>query len=134
MTELLVKISETNLAERKYESGLNLNYNAYNKNMKHNIIFLQNSNINYQEIERYFKKTAKKFAQVQIDEKRLNGMPVIKNTRIPISLIIACLKDEMTFQEICEEYKLTQEDIVKSLEYVMDILDTPYQDSSKEKR
>lgn len=128
MTELLIKISETNLAERKYESGLNLNYNAYNKNMKHNIIFLQNSNINYQEIERYFKKTAKKFAQVQIDEKRLNGMPVIKNTRIPISLIIACLKDEMTFQEICEEYKLTQEDIIKSLEYVMDILDTPYQE------
>lgn len=102
--------------------------------MKHNIVFLQNNNINYQEIEQYFKKTANKFTQIQIDEKRLNGMPVIKNTRIPISLIIACLKDEMTFQEICEEYKLTQEDIIKSLEYVMDILDTPYQDSSKEKR
>ena len=103
-------------------------YNVYNKNMKRNIIFLQNGYINYQEIEQYFKKVAKKFTQIQIDEKKLGGMPVIKNTRIPVSLIIACLKDEMTFQEICEEYKLTKEDIEKAMEYVIEILDVPYQE------
>lgn len=56
-------------------------------------------------------------------------MPVIKNTRIPVSLIIAYLKDEMTFEEICEEYKLTGEDIEKAMEYVIEILDVPYQES-----
>ena len=55
-------------------------------------------------------------------------MPVIKNTRIPVSLIIACLKDEMTFQEICDEYRLTQKDIEEAMEYVIEILDTPYQE------
>ena len=139
MTELLVKATETkfpdiytykkeNWTEKEYESGLNLSYNVYNKNMKRNIIFLQNGYINYQEIEQYFKKVAKKFTQIQIDEKKLGGMPVIKNTRIPVSLIIACLKDEMTFQEICEEYKLTKEDIEKAMEYVIEILDVPYQE------
>lgn len=139
MTELLVKASETKFPERyiykkrdwtekEYESGLNLSYNVYNKNMKRNIIFLQNGYINYQEIEQYFKKVAKKFTQIQIDEKKLGGMPIIKNTRIPVSLIIACLKDEMTFQEICEEYKLTKEDIEKAMEYVIEILDVPYQE------
>ena len=55
-------------------------------------------------------------------------MPTVKNTRIPVSLIVACLKDEMTFQEICEEYKLTEEDIEKAMEYVIEILDVPYQE------
>ena len=139
MTELLVKATETkfpdiytykkeNWTEKEYESGLNLNYRAYNKSMKHTIMFLKNSRVNYQEIERYFKEMSKKFTQIQIDEKKLGGMPVIKHTRIPVSLIIACLKDEMTFQEICEEYKLTEEDIEKAMEYVIEILDVPYQE------
>ena len=34
----------------------------------------------------------------------------------------------MTFQEICEEYKLTKEDIEKAMEYVIEILDVPYQE------
>ena len=44
------------------------------------------------------------------------------------SLIVACLKDEMTFEEICEEYEITKEDIEKSMEYVMEVLDIPYQE------
>lgn len=139
MAELLVKVSDLkfsdiytykkrNLAEKEYVSGLYLNCKAYNKDMKHNIIFLRNGYINRQEIEQYFKEIAKNFTQIQIDEKKLSGMPVIKNTRIPVSLIIACLKDEMTFQEICEEYKLNEEDIEKAMEYVIEILDVPYQE------
>lgn len=139
MTELLVKATEKkfsdiytykkeNWAEKGYESGLDLNYRAYNKSMKHTIIFLKNSRVDYQDIERYFKEMSKKFTQIQSDEKKLGGMPVIKNTRIPVSLIIACLKDGMTFQEICEEYKLTEEDIEKAMEYVIEILDVPYQE------
>lgn len=141
MTELLVRATgakfpntytykQKDWTEKEYEPdyGLNLNGNAYNKGMKRNIIFWENGYVKYQEIEQYFKKIAKKFAQIQIDEKKLSGMPVIKNTRIPVSLIVACLKDEMTFEEICEEYEITKEDIEKSMEYVMEVLDVPYQE------
>lgn len=112
----------------KYESNLNKNHQVYCKNMKDNIIFLKFHYKNYQEIEQYFKKIATKFHNIQTDEKKLGGMPVIKNTRIPVSLIVACLKDEMTIQEICEDYKLTKEDVEKAMEYVIEILDVPYQE------
>lgn len=55
-------------------------------------------------------------------------MPTIKGTRIPVSLMVACFKDEMTVQEICEEYNLTRDEVEKSMEYIMEILDTPYQE------
>ena len=141
MTELWVKATGTKFpdtytykkklwTEKEYEVdfGLNLNNKAYNKGMKRNIIFWENDDVNYQEVERYFKKIANKFTQIQIDEKKLSGMPLIKNTRIPVSLIVACLKDEMTFEDICEEYKITKEDIEKSMEYVVEVLDIPYQE------
>ena len=137
MTELCVRDSEMVFPENKkytykrrdeYEVGLNTNYWAYNKSMKNNIIFLQNGHTNYKEIEQYFKKIANRIDNIQIDEKRLGGMPVIKNTRIPVSLIVACLKDEMTIREICEEYKLAEEDVEQAMEYVIEILDVPYQE------
>ncbi len=137
MTELLMKKSEiffpeirqyTYKRKNEYHSGLNENNQVYNKNMKSNVIFLKNGYINYQEIEQYYKKIAKKFDEIQVDEKKLGGMPVINNTRIPVSLIIACLKDEMTIKEICKEYKLTEKDIEKAMEYVIEILDVPYQE------
>lgn len=96
--------------------------------MENDIVFLNNNYENYQEIEHYFNKIAKKFDAIQIDEKKLSGMPVIKNTRIPISLVVACLKDEMTIQDICEEYRLTKRDIEAAMEYVIEILDVPYQE------
>ena len=45
-----------------------------------------------------------------------------KNTRIPVSLIVACLKDEMTFQEICEEYKIAPEGVEKVMEAIGNFL------------
>lgn len=116
--------------EKTYESGLNLGFKAYNKNMKHEIIFLQNDHTDYNGIGTYFKKIADNFPQIELNETKMGGMPVIHNTRIPVSLILACLKDEMTFQEICVEYQLTQADIEKAMEYVIDVLDIPYQEGS----
>lgn len=55
-------------------------------------------------------------------------MPVINNTRIPVSLMVAWLKDEMTIKEISEEYKLAEKDIEKAMEYVIEVLDAPYQE------
>ena len=114
--------------KREFHSGLEQEQQAYNKNMKSKIIFFKNESTNYQHIEQYLKKIAKGFQKIQIDDKKLGGMPVIKNTRIPVSLIVACFKDEMTIQEICKEYQLTEEDVITAMEYVIEILDTPYQE------
>ncbi|WP_286152808.1 DUF433 domain-containing protein [Sporofaciens musculi] len=114
-----------------FESCLNLNRFAYNKNMKRHIIFLKEKSASYQEMEQYFGKLAKNFEKIEINKKKLSGMPVIKNTRIPVSLIVACLKDEMTINEICEEYRLTKNDIEEAMGYVIEILDIPYQEGSE---
>lgn len=114
--------------KKEFESGIKKKHNVYNKNMGKDIIFLKEKGVNYQEIEQYFSKLAKKFEKIQIDSRKLSGMPVIKNTRIPVSLIIACLKDEMTINEICEEYRLTENDIEEAMGYVIEILDVPYQE------
>lgn len=134
MTELFVKDSEffftdmfqyTYKRKNEYQSCLDGNNQAYNNGMK-NIIFLKSGSYAYQEMEQYFKKIARNFHEIQIDEKKLGGMPVIKNTRIPVSLIVACFKDEMTIREICETYELTEKEIEKAMEYVIEILDVPY--------
>ena len=115
-------------SRNEFQSGLSADYQEYNKTMKKSIVFLKNGNGSYQEIDQYFRKVAKEFDRMEVDEKKLSGMPLVKNTRIPVSLILACMKDEMTLQEICREYGLEEEDIVAAMEYAIEILDTPYQE------
>lgn len=122
------KLQFTYKKEKIYGFGLDEKKTTYNEGMKNKIIFLKSGYTDYQEIDQYFKKIASRFKEIQVDEAKLGGMPAVKDTRIPISLIIACLKDEMTIAEICEEYKLTEDDIEKAMEYVIEILDVPYQE------
>mgnify|MGYP002423697205 CR=1 FL=1 len=53
----------------------------------------------------------------------MSGVPIIKNTHIPVSLIIACLRDTMPIGEICQEYNLTFCQVAGALDYVIDISD-----------
>lgn len=110
------------------ENGINRKYAGYHMNMDKNIIYIRTAGENHREIEQYFQNLAENFDRIQLDEKKLGGMPAIKNTRIPVSLILACLKDEMTMDEICEDYMLAREDIESAVEYAIEILDTPYQE------
>lgn len=117
-----------NEREIDYRFGLDITYSAYNNDKKKDFIFTKNGFMSYKNIEQYYKELAVKFSKIQIDEKKLGGMPVICNTRIPVSLILACLRDEMSFKEICNEYRVKFEDIEEAIEYVIQILDTPYQE------
>ena len=110
---------------KKEGKGLNFVYREYNSDK--NIIYIKNDNMRYETIKRYFKEISDKFEKIQLDEKRLSGMPVVKDTRIPISLVLACLKDEMTIQDICDEYRLAYNDVEEAVEYAIEILDIPYQ-------
>lgn len=52
----------------------------------------------------------------------IKGKPRIKNTRIPVSLILGYLAEENTFGEIIEEFPdLTRKDIAACLDYARDL-------------
>jgi len=63
---------------------------------------------------------------IDMNKEKMSGMPCIKNTRIPVSLIISCLKDNLSIEQIKQDYKLSNEQIIKSLEFVETLLDKPY--------
>ena len=60
-----------------------------------------------QQIIDYFDSTIKNYDKaVSMNKKVLENTPVIKGTRIPISLIIACFRDGMTLYEISNTYNV----------------------------
>lgn len=63
---------------------------------------------------------------IQMNINRMSGMPCVKNTRISVSLIVSCLKDGLSIEDIMENYKLNKEQIKGALDYVQDLLDRPY--------
>ena len=137
MTELLGKNFDivfpelhqyTYNGKNEYASGLRGKYPTYNDGMKADIIYLKKESGNYKEVNQYFKAIAEKCDNIQVNRKVLGGMPTIVGSRIPVSLLIACVKDEMTIEEICAEYGLTKYEVEKAMEYVVEILDTPYQE------
>jgi uncharacterized protein (DUF433 family) len=55
--------------------------------------------------------------RITIDEKVRFGKPVIKETRVPVDLILGKLAGGMTYEEVMTEYDLTKEDILAVLDY-----------------
>lgn len=47
------------------------------------------------------------------------GTPTISGTRIPVTLVLANIRDEVAFEDICNDYHITLEDIRDSLKYAM---------------
>ena len=62
--------------------------------------------------------------QIEIDPKVCNGKPVIKGTRIPVSIILECLAEGDTWHSLMAGYpELTEEDIRAALLYAMNIIE-----------
>lgn len=60
--------------------------------------------------------------RVVIDPDIHHGTPCIKGTRIPVSMIVGSLADEMSVEEIMKEYpQLTAENIEAALEYANEV-------------
>jgi len=49
--------------------------------------------------------------RIVIDPAICHGRPVIRGTRMPVSLIVGGLAGGMTFEQLRQEYDLTAEDI-----------------------
>ena len=59
--------------------------------------------------------------RVVIDPNIAHGKPVIRGTRVPVTVVVGSLAGGMSFEEIQREYDLTIEDIRAALRYVGEI-------------
>ena len=61
--------------------------------------------------------------RVTVDNDLHHGDPCIKDTRIPVAMIVGSLADGMTYGQIRQAYpQLSDEDISASLAYAADVL------------
>lgn len=59
--------------------------------------------------------------RIEINEDIMMGKPVIKNTRIPVEEILRKLSQEVSAEELLDDYpNLSREDISAALEYAAD--------------
>jgi uncharacterized protein (DUF433 family) len=65
----------------------------------------------------YFSKGGLQMQKIVIDEDIRHGKPVIKGTRVPIDIILGSLAGGMSYQEVCEDYEITEDDIRAAIEY-----------------
>lgn len=59
---------------------------------------------------------------VVIDPEIKGGKPVIKGTRIPVSILLGKLAGGATYEEVMQEYDLTREQIFAALRYAAAVL------------
>jgi uncharacterized protein (DUF433 family) len=56
--------------------------------------------------------------RIVIDPAIAHGKPVIRGTRVPVTVIVGSLAGGMSFEEVQREYDLTAEDIRAALKFV----------------
>ena len=61
--------------------------------------------------------------RIVIDPAICHGKPVVRGTRIPVSLIVGSLAGGMTFDDLRREYDLATEDIRAALKFVGQLAD-----------
>ena len=61
--------------------------------------------------------------RIIIDAEIQHGKPVIRGTRVPVTRILAGLAGGMTFDEICEAYEVTVEDIRAAINYAEELIE-----------
>jgi uncharacterized protein (DUF433 family) len=61
--------------------------------------------------------------RIVIDPAVGRGKPVIRGTRVPVSIVVGSLAGGMSFEEIEREYDLTPEDIRAALKFASELLE-----------
>ena len=59
--------------------------------------------------------------RVVIDSEIHHGRPVIRGTRLPVTLVVGSLAGGMSFAEVEREYDITADDIRDALRFVMEL-------------
>ena len=61
--------------------------------------------------------------RITIDPKIQHGKPVIKGTRVPVARVVGGLAGGMSFEEVREEYGVSQADICAALEFASELVE-----------
>jgi len=61
--------------------------------------------------------------RIVIDPAVCHGKPVIRGTRMPVTLVVGSLAGGMTFEQVQREYDLTTDDIRAALKFVGELAD-----------
>jgi len=59
--------------------------------------------------------------RIVIDPNIAHGKPVIRGTRLPVTVIVGSLASGMSFEEIQKEYDVTEEDVRAALKFLTDL-------------
>ncbi len=59
---------------------------------------------------------------VACDPDILGGRPVVKGTRVPVEVVVGSLAGGMTIEGVCEEYRLTTQQVQSALAYAANVL------------
>jgi uncharacterized protein (DUF433 family) len=60
--------------------------------------------------------------RIIIDKNIKHGKPIIRGTRVPVDIILGSLAGGMSYEEICEEYEIENDDIRAAIEYASKII------------
>lgn len=62
--------------------------------------------------------------RIELNPRVCNGKPVIRGTRIPVSIILDCLAAGQTWEDLLKGYpELSREDIAAALTYAKDSIE-----------
>ena len=61
--------------------------------------------------------------RIVIDPTICDGKPVIRGTRLPVTVIVGSLAGGMTFEDVQREYDVTVDDIRAALRYVGELVE-----------
>jgi uncharacterized protein (DUF433 family) len=59
---------------------------------------------------------------VAVDRQVQGGKPVIKGTRVPVQVLVGSLAGGMTVEEVCEQYRVTPDQVRAALAYAAEAL------------
>lgn len=65
------------------------------------------------------------FDRIVVDPRVCGGKPYIKGTRIPVTMVLELLEDELSFADISRDYypSLTMADIKACVEYARELVE-----------
>lgn len=59
---------------------------------------------------------------ISITKDTCNGQPRISGTRVEVIHIINCLSEGISISEICEDYDLTEEQVIEAIKWTRDFV------------
>jgi len=60
--------------------------------------------------------------KVVVDPKVRHGKPMIKGTRVSVSVILGSIAGGMSVEEVAEEYGITRDDVLAAIEYAAKLI------------